>query len=304
MDWLERMNGAMDYIETHLSGSIDFDQAARIACCSTSYFQRMFSFITDVPLSEYIRRRRLTLAAFELQSRDLRVIDIAMKYGYESPEAFSRAFKKMHGVIPMSARNTGVSLKAYPRMSFHISIKGDAEISYRIEEKEAIEMFGVSAEINAADEQPFVEIPAFWTKCISDGAVARIRKAAGLEENGQIHAVLYNNQGKEFSYMIGYYVPRTGRPDGFEKLSILPQSYAIFSTGLYPGGQGDIHKLWKQIFSEWFPTCNYEHADGPEFEMTYDRGNSMYEMEVWIPVVKKSARSSSLTDSKTHASLT
>ncbi|WP_331281696.1 helix-turn-helix transcriptional regulator [Paenibacillus sp. FSL P4-0081] len=114
MDWLDRMNNAMEYVEKHLADVIDFNQAARIACCSTYHFQRMFSFITDVPLSEYIRRRRMTLAAFELQQGGTRIIDIAMKYGYESPEAFSRAFKKMHGVMPMSARDKGVSLKAYP----------------------------------------------------------------------------------------------------------------------------------------------------------------------------------------------
>jgi len=287
MDWLERMENSMDYIETHMSENIDYDEVARIACCSTYHFQRMFSFITDVPLSEYIRRRRMTLAAFELQNRDLKVINIAFKYGYESPEAFSRAFKKMHGVMPMSARDKGVSLKAYPRMSFHISIKGVAEMNYRIEEKEAFEMFGVSTEINAEGEKPFTEIPAFWSKCIPDGTVDRIRTAAGLGENGQIHAVLYNQRSDMFSYMIGYYLPKSGLPDGFEKLSIPALTYAIFSTGLYIDGQSDIHGLWKRIFSEWFPTCNYEQSEGPEFEMTYYRGNNMYEMEVWIPVMRK-----------------
>lgn len=125
MDWLDRMNNAMEYVETHLSDTIDYDIVARIACCSTYHFQRMFPFITNVSLSEYIRRRRLTLAAFELQQSGTKVIDIALKYGYESPEAFSRAFKKMHGVMPMSARDKGVTLKAYPRLSFHISIRGD-----------------------------------------------------------------------------------------------------------------------------------------------------------------------------------
>jgi AraC family transcriptional regulator len=281
------MNSAMDYIEAHLKESIDYDQVAKIACCSTYHFQRMFSFITDVPLSEYIRRRRLTLAAFELQSKELKIIDIAFKYGYESPEAFSRAFKKMHGVMPMSARDKGVSLKAYPRMSFHISIKGDIEMNYRIEEKETFEMFGVSAEINADGEKPFIEIPEFWTKCIHDGTIDRIRTAAGLGENGQIHAVLYNQRSDKFLYMIGYYLPQGGLPQEYRKLTVPALTYAIFSTGLYLDGQGNIHKLWKRIFAEWFPTCNYKQADGPEFEMTYDRGNNMYEMEIWIPVERK-----------------
>jgi AraC family transcriptional regulator len=180
MDWLARMNNAMEYIETHLSEAIDYDQVARIACCSTYHFQRMFSFITNVPLAEYIRRRRLTLAAFELQNTGVKVLDIALKYGYESPEAFSRAFKKMHGVAPMSARDKGVSLMAYPRLSFHISIRGDEVMNYKIEDKQAIEMFGASTLVNADGENPYIEIPKFWGKCISDGTVKRIRDAAGL----------------------------------------------------------------------------------------------------------------------------
>lgn len=290
MDWLDRMNSAMEYIESHLTEEIEFDQVARKACCSTYHFQRMYSFITGVPLSEYIRRRRLTLAAFELQHSDVKVIDTALKYGYDSPEAFSRAFKKMHGVMPMSARDKGVALKAYPRLSFHISIRGDVEMNYRIEEKQAIEMFGVSTVINDTGDQfkqPFVEIPAFWTKCISDGTVDRIRATAGLGENGQLHSVLYNHQSDTFSYMIGYFLPESGLPGGFEKLHISPQTYAIFPTGPYPDGQSGIHEFWRRIWGEWFPSSNYEFANGPEFEMTYDRGNDMYEMEVWIPVVKK-----------------
>ncbi len=289
MDWLDRMNNAMEYVETHLSEVIDFNQVARIACCSTYHFQRMFPFITDVSLSEYIRRRRMTLAAFELQQSGVKIIDIALKYGYESPEAFSRAFKKMHGVMPMSARDKGVSLKAYPKLSFHISIRGDVEVNYKIEEKQAFEMFGVSTVVNADGENPFIEIPAFWTKCISNGAVERIRTAAGLGENGQIHAVLYNKQDEKLSYMIGYFLPQSGLPEGFETLQIPPQTYATFSTGLYPDGQSGIHDLWKRIWEEWFPSSTYEAANGPEFEMTYERGNHVYEMEVWIPVVKKSA---------------
>ncbi len=289
MDWLDRINKAMDYIETHLSEEIDSSQAARLACCSTHHFQRMFSFITNVPLSEYIRRRRLTLAAFELQQGGTKVIDIAMKYGYESPEAFSRAFKKMHGVMPISARDKGIPLKAYPRISFHISIRGEVELNYKIEEKQSFEMFGVSAEITADGENPFIEIPAFWTRCIADGSLDRIRAAAQLGENGQLHGVLYNNRqgGERFSYLIGHFMPETGLQEGFETLRIPPQTYAIFSTGLYNDGESGIHQLWKRIWGEWFPTCNYDNVDGPEFEMTYDRGNGKYEMEVWIPVVKK-----------------
>ncbi|SFS35615.1 AraC-type DNA-binding protein [Paenibacillus sp. 453mf] len=156
MDWLQLMNNAMEYIESHLTEEIDLNQAARVACCSTYHFQRMFSFITGVPLSEYIRRRRLTLAAFDLQQSHAKVIDTALKHGYESPEAFSRAFKKMHGVMPTSAREKGIALKAYPRLSFHISIRGDVEMNYRIEEKPAFEMFGVTDVVNTEEARRLV----------------------------------------------------------------------------------------------------------------------------------------------------
>lgn len=287
MDWLSKMNSAMEYIETHLSEDISYDEIAKIACCSTYHFQRMFSFITDVTLSEYIRRRRLTLAAFELQTSNVKVIDVALKYGYESPEAFSRAFKTLHGVMPSSVRGEGMALKAYPRMSFLISIKGDMEMNYRIEQKESFTMFGVSTDINATDGKPYNEIPEFWNKCIPDGTVDRIRVTAGLGENAQIHGALYNFREGVFSYMICYYVPEGGIPEEYEVLSVPELTWAVFTTGLYPDGKGDVQSIWKRIWAEWFPTSNYEHAEGPEFEMTYYRGNDMYEMEVWIPVVKK-----------------
>jgi AraC family transcriptional regulator len=144
MEWLVRMNRALDYIEMNLSGDIELTEVARKACCSSHQFQRMFSFITNVTLAEYIRRRRLTLAALELQSCDtLKVIDIALKYGYESPVSFARAFQLMHGVNPATACQEGIALKAYPRLSFLITIKGAEVMNYRIETKEAFQVFGI-----------------------------------------------------------------------------------------------------------------------------------------------------------------
>ena len=109
MDYLNRMNEALDYIERNLDGEIDYKKVSSIACCSVSYFQRVFSFITEISLSEYIRRRRMTLAAFELQNSDVKIIDLAIKYGYESPDSFSRAFQNLHGITPSLSRNSGVN---------------------------------------------------------------------------------------------------------------------------------------------------------------------------------------------------
>lgn len=123
MDTLARLNEALGYIEDHLTGPVDYKEVAKIACCSEYHFTRMFSFLAGIPLSEYIRRRRLTLAALELNSSDHKVIDIALKYGYASPDSFARAFQSVHGINPSEARSHGQSLKAYPRMTFQLTIK-------------------------------------------------------------------------------------------------------------------------------------------------------------------------------------
>ena len=122
MEWLDRMNDALGYLEANLAGTADMEHAARLACCSVYHFGRMFSYIAGVPLSEYLRRRRMTLAAFDLQNGG-RVLDVALRYGYESPTAFNRAFQSVHGVSPSAAQRDGAPLKAYPRISFKITVK-------------------------------------------------------------------------------------------------------------------------------------------------------------------------------------
>jgi AraC family transcriptional regulator len=148
MDLLQRMNRTIAHIENHLTSPIAFSELAKHVMCSVYHYQRMFSFIAGVPLSEYIRRRRLTVAAYDLQNTSEPIIEIAYKYGYDSPEAFSRAFKNLHGVTPTSARNGGVTLKSYPPISFTISVKGDTEMTYRIEKLDAFNVIGFTEKIN------------------------------------------------------------------------------------------------------------------------------------------------------------
>jgi len=251
------MNGAMDYIESNLADEISYDRAARIACCSTYHFQRMFSYITEVPLSEYIRRRRLTLAAFELQKGGVRVIDAALRYGYDSPEAFSRAFKELHGVPPASARDAGATLKAYPRMTFSISIKGDKEMNYRVEQKKAFEVFGVSGVISRNQEQAFQDVPAFVRKCVADGSAARINDVLGKPREAWMPAAIYDHSDDgTFKYMLCQYVPPTAViPSEFVRLKVPALTWAVF---LEP--QCEMQILWKRIYSEWFPTSEYEQS--------------------------------------------
>jgi AraC family transcriptional regulator len=161
MDWLDKMNGAINYIEDNLDSEIGFEKVARIAGCSSYHFQRMFSFITDVPLSEYIRRRRMTLAAYELQNSDIKIIDLALKYGYDSPNSFTRAFQMMHGVTPSATRKTSVPLKAYPKISVQITIQGDREMNYKIVEEKGSKLFGSSIEVSFQNGNGYADIDDF-----------------------------------------------------------------------------------------------------------------------------------------------
>lgn len=135
MEWIERLNCAINYIENHITGEIEYDKLAEIACCSTYHFQRMFAYMANVSLSEYIRRRRMSLAAVELQDGASKIIDVALKYGYSSPTAFNRAFQSVHGVAPSVIKEQGVALKAFPPISFKIVVKGAEKTNYKIEKR-------------------------------------------------------------------------------------------------------------------------------------------------------------------------
>lgn len=285
MEWLDRINRAMDYIERHLDGNIVIDEAARLACTSTYHFQRMFPFITGVTLSEYIRRRRLTLAAFALQTTDAKVIDVALQYGYESQAAFTRAFKNMHGVMPTAARNTGVSLKAYPRMTFQIFIKGDIEMKYCVTKRPAFEMFGVAGQIGMR-ENAFEAVPAFCRRCDEDGSVDEMNALLGRFHDTYLHAALYDFTDEGFQYMICYYLPEgIVLPPRFTRLSVPAHTWAVFTM---PESGCTMEEFRRRIWNEWFPTSGYEQVRGPEFEMYYgqaEHGNAL--CEIWVPVQKK-----------------
>jgi AraC family transcriptional regulator len=289
-DWMQKMNNAVAYIENHLDDEIDYGEVAKIAYCSVYHFQRFFSFIAEVPLSEYIRRRRLTVAAFELQHSNAKIIDVALKYGYESPEAFARAFKNMHSIAPTVAKVNGTLLKAYPCITFHISIKGDVEMNYRIEKKEAFEMFGVDTEVSTVENQNFVSVPAFWEKCRADGSMDRIRKVAGIADTVPLHAAMFYCTDTSHSYMIGYFPPDNGVLKDFTVLTIPASTWAIFPTEELSIAETAQQTaiMWKRIFFFFFATSSYELAPNvPEFELHHNKGDGKYVTEIYIPIIKQ-----------------
>lgn len=285
MDWLARMNCAMDYIEVHLDGEISYDEIARLACSSTYHFQRMFPFITGITLSEYIRRRRLTLAAFDLQATDEKVIEIALKYGYESQSAFTRAFKALHGVMPVAARTSGAPLKAYPRMTFQISVRGNRELQYTIMERPAFTLFGIAGKIGT-DKSPFISVPEFCRKCDEDGSVDEMNELLGRFHDTYLHAALYDFGDEGFQYMIAYFLPQGMEiPSKFQKLAVPARTWAVFPM---PGPDCTMEEFRRRIWREWFSASGYEQAEGPELEMYYGQAAHQNAIcEVWVPVKKQ-----------------
>jgi AraC family transcriptional regulator len=187
MDSLNSMNNAMVYIEEHLTDDIDYSEVSKIASCSEYHFKRMFSFLSGIGLSEYIRRRRLTLAALDLKDTNLRIIDVAVKYGYDSADAFSRAFHSMHGILPSEARSENTQLKAYPRMTFQLSIKGGCEMNYRIVEKGPFKLVGVKKRVPIIFEGVNPEI-AKMTELLTPEVIKQLKAISNVEPTGIISA--------------------------------------------------------------------------------------------------------------------
>ena len=174
MEWIERFNEAISYIEEHLTEEIDYEQLGRIACCSSYHFQRMFTYMAGVPLSEYIRRRKMSLAAVDLQGGNMKIIDVAGKYGYSSPTAFNRAFQTVHGIAPSAVKSEGVSVKSFPPILFKITVKGVEEMNYRIETKDAFRIVGVSVPLDKDIEKNFSVIPQNWKEISTNGTLQRL----------------------------------------------------------------------------------------------------------------------------------
>lgn len=282
MEWIERLNGAINYIEEHLGEEINLNEASKIACCSKYHFQRMFAYMADIPLSEYMRRRRMSLAAVDLQSGDNKVIDVALKYGYDSPTAFNRAFKNIHGIAPSQAKEKGVVLKAFPPISFRITIKGDSEMNYRIEKKEAFRIVGVSSPLEKEIEKNFEIVPTMWANAASSGMIAQLAMMMDSELKGLL-GVSSCNEAEDWKYYIAVASTKS-LPDGIEEYIIPSATWAIF-TG--EGTNQSIQDLEKRIVTEWLPTSGYEYGNAPDIEVYLNPDSQNAKYEVWIPVMRK-----------------
>ncbi|MDC7219068.1 MAG: AraC family transcriptional regulator [Spirochaetales bacterium] len=283
MKWIERLTDCVDYIEENLCGEIDMDVLCDKACLSRLYFTRLFDAVTGVSLSEYIRRRRMTLAVKDLISGEKKVIDVAYDYGYSSPEAFSRAFKSVHAISPSQVKGKANQLKSYHKIGFSISIKGDIEMNYRIEEKDAFRVLGTSLTTTTEDNRNFEEIPRFWQEIVAAGVTKELGNYSS--DFGKMFGICFDEQpDKTFTYSVS--VPFKGQDKGrFEEREIPAGKWAIFECkGPMPRALQD---TWHRIFAEWLPATGHELAKLPQVEYYIPKDEKMreYWAEVWLPIL-------------------
>lgn len=281
MEWIERLNDAISYIEEHLTDEIDMEQLGRIACCSSYHFQRMFTYMAGIPLSEYIRRRKMSLAAVDLQSRDSKIIDVAGKYGYNSPTAFNRAFQSVHGMAPSALKKEGVSVKSFPPITFKITVKGVEEMNYRIETKEPFRIVGVSVPLEKDIEKNFAVIPAKWGEIAADGTLQRLTCMMDTQPYGVLGISTCNDM-EPWRYYIA--VSSSRATDGLEEYTVPGATWAVFPG---TGTNQSIQELERRIVTEWLPTSGYEYGNAPDVEVYLNPDPENAQYEVWIPVVKR-----------------
>jgi len=289
MNPLKNMNDALNYIEEHLTEEMDVRQAARIAGCSEYHFRRLFSSLSGMSLSEYIRRRRLTLAAQELTAGTAKVVDVAAKYRYESPDAFARAFQVHHGFPPSQARAPGQVLNAFSRMTFQLTIRGGSLMKHRIVEKGPFRIVGIKKRVRLIYKGENPEISAMWAMLDPD-KIARLKALSNVEPLGIVQASVNFSEGRQDGGSLDHYIgAATDRPcpPDCDALEVPATTWAVFeSTGSAPEAVQD---TWARIFAEWFPSSNYQLAEGPEllwFE-SKDFTAPNFRAEIWIPVKAK-----------------
>ncbi|MCL2171461.1 MAG: AraC family transcriptional regulator [Defluviitaleaceae bacterium] len=296
MDWLKGMNGVIEHIEENLTQPIKYELLSRIVGCSIYEFSRIFSFMTGMSVSEYIRRRRLSQAVFDIQNVNEKIIDIALKYCYESHTTFTRAFKELHGTTPVSARKTSVSLKTYPPISFVLTIKGVDEMDFRIEKMGSFQIMGLAGYFTPGEEWK----DSLWGQFL-DGA-------DGADGSGTFNQALWNKGNPSFYTSPFWQVGATdfhsidgktptiigaeykgAKPD-IENLSMKTIPEATWAVFTFKGETGaKVGEAITRIVTEWFPQSQYVRNENVPMLDSYPDGqiDENYKWEIWMPVLSK-----------------
>lgn len=279
MEWIQSLNQAIQYVEDNLLTDITCDDIAAHVYISTFHFERTFTLLTGMTLGEYIRNRRLSKAGQDLMRENEKVIDVALKYGYQTPESFTKAFRRFHGITPMQAKKKEAPLKSFNRLVIKIELEGGSIMNYKIVKREA---FNVIAKMRVfAKDNNQTEIPKFWNEYYKNGLDKKVCGMIGICEQAE-------DDKTSWRYGIGCeekYVEEV--PEGFEVLHLPAYTWAVFTCiGPMPSA---IQDMWKKIYSEWLPQANYELIPDIDFEL-YTEGDNQsegYESEIWIPVKEK-----------------
>ncbi len=298
MDWITGIQSAIDYIEDHLTDEIDYEAVAAQSYSSSYHFQRVFGILCGYTLGEYIRCRRLSLAGAELASADAKVIDVALKYGYESPDSFAKAFSKFHGVSPSAARGSGQKLRSFSRLVLKLSLEGGAVMDYRIEEKPEMILTGYKKRFSGVPGEREEQEAYFYTHTRPQQYLLN-----GMSNHPETGYDVITNIGDDgFDFWITQELPRhmrdrihedcvLGDPyaDWFENITIPAHLYAIFETERCQYPTTVFLDLRKRIVSEWLPSSGYRFADAPEIVCAHwypsPRNRERY-YELWIPIEK------------------
>jgi AraC family transcriptional regulator len=280
MNWVESLNRAVDYIEEHLSEDLKCGDVAGHVYLSVAHFQRAFRLMTGMAAGEYIRCRRLTLAGNELTRAGVKVIDVALKYGYETSESFSKAFGRFHGVTPMEAKREGTNLKSLSRLTIKIIMEGAIIMEYRIVKEKAFDV-AVKARTFGDEQDSTRDVPMFWDEYFAAGLEKKVTPVYGI-------CAPHAEGGGNWQYGIGGPISGTDKiPGGFEVWTIPAGTWAVFKcVGAMPNA---IQDMWKRIYSEWLPQAKYEMTPSYDLEKYTDGDLSSadYISEIWIPVKEK-----------------
>lgn len=290
MDWITGIQRALDYTEAHLTDEIDYEAVAREAASSAFHFQRMFSMLVGYTLGDYIRQRRLSLAADELHRTDDKIIDIALKYGYDTPESFSRAFNRFHGITPSEARRGG-SIKSFSRLSVKLILDGGNLMDYRIEKRDTFKVVCKKKQVNKPQgDTATADISAFWAEISQNGTMEKLCKYADFSKLGGVLGICFSGEMVENGFPYGIGAEWNGKPleDDFDIVEIPAYTYAVFQCrGVMPDAFKD---TYKKICTEFFPqSSTYEYGSGIELEVypSADVQNPDYACEIWIAVNEK-----------------
>ena len=284
MGWIESIREAIDYIEENLTEDLTVEDITKHVGISSFYFQKGFAMLCGFNVGDYIRKRRLSLAGNDLIQTQTKIIDIALIYGYDSPDSFTKAFVRFHGVTPTAVRKDGAMIKSYAPLQINFLLKGGYTMDYKIIEKDAFTVIGVSKTFKY--ENAIVEVPKFWGDFFKTGKDKIICGMYGINMDQSMN-------GNEFEYMIADDYNQGNIPQGFITKLIPKHTWAVFacvgpSSKTLPG-------INQKIFTEWLPNCkNYEIAEGYNIEMYTDAADypngvedEKYYSEIWIPVKKK-----------------